>query len=199
MTTFARAVRPGADIAAIARHLDELGHDQRVAEVRSLARAQVGQLYELATGRACSLAHFVPAGVAAGQPVRHFGLNSLAIFRTFEKRFMRSPQDPSVGWGYNHQLWQWFTGPGYFVVRDVGCAHPDGLDEREQLFINYYEVADQQPAGWPALRDNNGLPASLVYGKMCDYMWRVSEHVSVGAAYKEGKAYGAFFVLCREA
>ncbi len=199
MTDLAQAVRPGGDIDAIANYLDGLSPERRVGELRSLARVQVGQLYDLATGRGCDVDHFVPTSVADGEPVRHFGLNSLALFRTFEKRFMRATTEPGLVWGYNHQLWQWLTGPGYFVVRDIGCPHPDGLDDRDQLFIDYYSVPATQPANWPRVRDNTSPLASLVYGRMCDYMWRVSDHVSVGAAFKQGREYGAFFALCREA
>ena len=38
----------------------------------------------------------------------------------------------------------------------------------------------------------------LVYHKTRDFMRRVSEHISIGAAYKKEKSLGQFFVLIRE-
>jgi hypothetical protein len=38
----------------------------------------------------------------------------------------------------------------------------------------------------------------FVYNNTRDFMRRVSQHVSIGTAYKGDKALGAWFVLCRE-
>ena len=76
---------------------------------------------------------------------------------------------------------------------------PDGRDDSEQLFIDYYEQPDESPVpGWPDPKPTLSLTAALVWGKMCDYMWRVSAHVSVGAAYKAGKPVGQYFALVRQ-
>jgi hypothetical protein len=47
------------------------------------------------------------------------------------------------------------------------------------------------------LSDNRHGIGRLVYGGMIDTLRKVSEHVSIGAAHKQGQAASAYFVLCR--
>jgi hypothetical protein len=199
MDELKKRIEGGMAIDDIASWLDELDHDARWANVQVLGKAEQSKLYGLAAGRPTPLSHYVPEAIAPGTPVRHLGRNTLPAFTRFEKRFMRAPGHDGVLWGYNHGSTMGLTGPGYFVVREPGSPSPDGrTDVGEQNFINYYEVpAEQPPAGWPPVRDNTGLVGSLVYGQMCDYMWRVSEHVSVGEAFKKGSSIQSWFVLCR--
>ena len=50
----------------------------------------------------------------------------------------------------------------------------------------------------PDIVPNEARLGRFVYAGMKDYMRRVSEHVSIGRAYKGGKPMNAWFVLCRE-
>lgn len=181
----------GAVAADVAAHLDGLDHAARVTAVRALRPRELGRLWTLAEGAAVDLAHFVPAGVPGGEPVRHLGVNSLPAFRQFEKRFLRPEDGRERLYGYNHQALMCVTGPGYFVV--------DPATEGDELFIDYYEVPPARPReDWPPVRDNEGLPSRLVYGRMRDRMRGVSGHVSIGRAFKDGKAMDTWFALVRE-
>ncbi len=204
MSKLAELLDGGESIATIAGHLDGLSHHDRVAEVTALRAKQVAALYERATDCHVELAFFVPDQVAEGVEVVHHGINTLPVIGgTFRKRFAREGQDSTRLLGFNDSdglvgANAWFTGPGYFVVRPRGCDNPDGRD-CEQLFIDYYEQPSQCPVeGWPDPKPPLALTAKLVWAKMCDYMWRVSAHVSVGTAYKAGKAMGQHFALVRE-
>ena len=195
----------GAAAAELASHLDALSHEDRLAEVRTLQGSALGKLYERVEGQHTDLAFFVPAGVADGQPVIHHGVNSLPwpVGGSFRKPMVRVSEGLINGYNDNDGVVSalpWFTGPGYFVMRDFGSDSPDGRTEHGgQMFVNYYERPDDKPvASWPDPNPTMQWSANLVFGEMCDYMWRVSEHVSVGAAYKRGKAVGAWFALVRE-
>ncbi|MCO4759973.1 MAG: hypothetical protein KC502_00595 [Myxococcales bacterium] len=196
-----------ANIEAIAAYLDGLDHATRMTEVYSLRGKPLRVLYDLATGRNADLASFVPLELPLGTEVVHHGVNNLPppIGGYFRKPMARAPDQPDLVWGYNQNeglagATPWFTGPGYFAVRPTGSDSPDGrTDHGGQLFINYYERPDDAPVGsWPHPKPTIAMTASLVYGKMCDYMWQVSDHVSIGSAYKRGKAVGAYFALVRE-
>ncbi len=195
------------DIEAIASHLDSLSHADRLAEMRTLQGKPLGKLYDLAEGRHTDLPFYVPEDVPAGTPVVHHGVNSLPwpVGGTFRKPMVRSAEDASLLWGYNDNdglvaAIPWFTGPGYFALRGKGSPSPDGrTDHGGQVFVDYYEQPAEAPvASWPAPKPAIGFTAGLVFGEMCDYMWRVSAHVSIGSAYKRGKKVGAWFALVRE-
>ena len=207
MATLLKMLNDNVAIDEIAAFLDGLDHETRVAEVRTLRGKPLGRLYEAASGRHLDLDFFVPATIPAGQPVIHHGTNSLPapIGGFFRKPMVRSAEDPGLLWGYNDNEGlvariPWFTGPGYFAVRGKGSESPDGrTDHGGQLFINYYERPESAPvASWPPPKPPIGLTAGLVFGEMCDYMWQISAHVSIGAAYKRGKVVGAWFALVRE-
>ncbi len=194
----------GESISAIATHLDGLTHQERVSQVTTLRPKQVAALYQCAEGCHVEMTFFVPDGVAEGTEVVHHGINTLPVIGgTFRKRFARDPDDAGRLLGFNDSdglvgANAWFTGPGYFVVRPRGCDNPDGR-ECAQLFVDYYEQPSRSPVqGWPDPKPPLSLTAALVWAKMCDYMWRVSAHVSVGAAFKAGKAMGQHFALVRE-
>ncbi len=190
MPSLTELLAAGSAIDGIASHLDSLDHEARVREVRSLSRSAVPDLFERAAGRPVGLDHFVPPEVPTGTPVRHHGINSLPLFRKFEKRFVR-PAGSGRLWGYNHQAMGFVTGPGYFVVEEAAPG--------QELAIDYYQVPDgPPPAGWPPVRRNETFPTSLVYGYMKDFMRRVSRHVSVGRAHKKGVPQKAWFVLVRQ-
>ena len=83
------------------------------------------------------------------------------------------------------------TGPGYFVA----SAGPRHLE----VSIDYRSVPTEAPAGWPRIVGNEGIPGRFVYGFMVDRLRRVSEHVTIGSAARNGKDLGSWFLLTREA
>src|SRR5262249_50136500 len=94
--------------------------------------------------------------------------------------------------GYNHQAMSPFTGPGYFV-----CVMGDGEHEGE-IAIDYTKLPKNKPSTWPNIKGNDGGLASIVYGGMVDYLRKISNNVSIGRAYKHGKAIDAWFTLVRK-
>ncbi len=190
-------VRP-AQLEAL---LDGLDPAARVAAVCSLGRAEQRTLYAAVDGfGAVRLEDLVPAATADVTAVRHFGRNTLPAFTRFEKRFARpvgmDPQKPDELYGYNHQPAGWLgslTGPGYFLA----VEDPN----RAEVLIDYNRVPPSEsarPAGWPPVRRNEQGLGRFVYGYMIDTLRRVSEHVTIGSAARNGRDMGSWFVLCRE-
>jgi hypothetical protein len=180
----------GAPIEAIATRLDALTHPERLTDIRALTAKDLRALYELTADRPAPKAHFVPPSIPDGLPVRHFGINSLPLFRLFEKRFLRDATTGDLH-GYNHQALSPLTGPGYFVLKEPGVG--------EAAAIDYHQIPPQLPhPTWPKLAPNTRLPQLLVYGHMRDHMHLVSTHVSIGRAEKKGKPAPAWFALVRE-
>jgi hypothetical protein len=179
----------------IEAYLDGLEAAARLAEVRGLSGKAVGALFDRCAARPLSTDHLVPACVDDGVEVRHSGINSMPLFRRFEKRFLRAPSGVAPAgrlWGYNHQAMQAVTGPGYFVV--------DEPTDGEELTIDYHEVPPVRPRDdWPAVRGNDGFPSNLVYGFMRDGMRRVSADVCAGRACRRGKQMNTWFALVRQA
>jgi hypothetical protein len=167
------------DVDALAAALDAATHEQRVAWIRSLGRAEQYTLFARCAGRPVGLDALVGA---PGQVVRHHGKNGLPAFSWFEKRFVRLA-DGTVG-GYNHNdfgllapVASLVTGPGHFVAYDAA----DGTGE---VWIDYRRIPAIQHPDFPPLRDNeSGLPA-LVFGDMVDVLRRVSRHVTIGDSFK---------------
>jgi hypothetical protein len=173
----------------IARELDRLSHAERMVALQGMQRDQFSQLFGLVNGfAAMTLDALVPTNTAPLQPVRHIGRNSLPLFSSFEKRFYRLDSRAALG-GANFQSTSFATGPGYFT------ASPSA--ERTEVVIDYNQIPDAAPEGWPALANNERGIGRLVYGGMIDTLRKVSEHISIGAAQKRGQAPSAYFVLCR--
>lgn len=178
----------------IARLLDGLSGELRPRVVRRLGpRAQRG-LYDKVEGQASlGLVDLVPPRVGDLESVRHLGRNTLPAFRIFEKRFCRLPgEDPAFPGslaGYNFQALSKLTGPGYFLARQD--------PERAEVLVDYTRLPEIRPPDWPAIRSNEGGLARFVYGFMVDRLRRVSEHVTIGSAYRHGRALGSYFVLSR--
>jgi hypothetical protein len=183
------------DRAAVAAFLDGLSHAERVRATRSLGRAEQRRLYDAVGGfRPVGLADLVPPSVADLATVRHYGRNTLPAFTHFEKRFCRprgaDRSKPDRLYGFNFQTLSPLTGPGYFVARDV--------PGRPEVDIDYRELPDERPPGWPRIASNERGLGRLVYGFMVDTLRRVSEHVTIGSAARNGRPLGSWFVLCRE-
>lgn len=183
-------------IKELAALLDGASHDERVTFVRSTSRTDQRRLWLAAAGfLPLALADLVPAQRADGETVRHFGKNTLPAFTHFEKRFCRpagqDPQQPARLFGFNFQALARLTGPGYYV------AHADPA--LPEVLIDYRELPSAAPAGWPPLRRNEVGLARFVYGFMLDRLRRVSEHVTIGSAARNGRDLGSWFLLTREA
>jgi hypothetical protein len=174
-------------------YLNEVSELRRLAEVRSLSRIHLAHLFEAARNyKPLDLDFFAAAWGDPLKEVIHYGKNSLPVFTQFQKRFCmpdRETPEPQR-WGYNHQDMTQFTGPGYFVAKDCG----DG-----EVVIDYYLVPPAKPAEWPEIHENDYKLSRFIYFHTRDYMRKVSDHVSIGRAVKEGKIMDAWFVLCRKA
>jgi len=175
-------------------YLEELGHDSRLAALRSLRPGHLRRMYDAVEGMwKLDLSHFVPPTHAAFRTVHHHGKNSLPAFTTFQKWFCQPAKDSDELWGLNDQALSPVTGPGYFVARQA-------TDGRDEVDFDYLEVPPEAPAGWPPVQANEaGLNLSrFVYGGMVDRVRKVSDQVSIGRAFKGSKPMRAWFVLCRE-
>ncbi len=182
-------IRPRVDLKRIAQVFDEISHAGRVAAIGRLSLADQAALFEAAAGfRAITLDDFVPKSVKIGTPVIHYGVNSLKAFTHFQKRWCRmAPGDELIG--YNHQMMQWLTGPGYFTGKQ---------GKPGEVLIDYTITPTEKPESWPKIQANSSGPASVVYGGMIDVMRGISTHVTIGRAQKKGKFVDNWFLLCRE-
>lgn len=180
------------DLQGLSGWLDGLETEARIAAVRALSAKEQAALFDAAEGfKAVDLDFLVPPDRGAMKPVRHYGRNSLPLFRIFEKRFVRPAEGGARLWGYNEQPTRWATGPGYFVV------HPHGEGE---VLVDYTELPDgAPPEGWPEVKPNAAGLSRFVYNGMQDVVRGVSRHVSIGRATRGGKPENNWFVLCREA
>ncbi len=182
-------VQGEATSADIARHLDALDPHERLRQVLAVKGKWVKALYDrVADAPPATMEEFVPSSTT-GTTVIYEGRNSLAMFTRFQKRFLRTQAGVVVG--YNHQTWQWVTGPGYFVVQP-----PDGQPPvPDQLYIDYITEPPEVPEGWPAYKPNSRGLSRSVYFNMHDYMRRVATGVYVGKAYREAEDIDAHFSL----
>ena len=189
VTTF---LEPTIDLKRIAEILDGLGHEGRCHTVRTWSKHQKEHVFESAKGfRPVDLDFLVPSGKGALEEVIHDGHNTLPMFSRFQKRFVKlEGGDLPIG-GYNHQSMEALTGPGYF-----GVSKGEG-DHEGELVIDYTKIPTAKPDAWPALRSNDGGLAGIVNGGMIDYLRGISEHVSIGVAFKDGQPRHQWFALVR--
>ena len=189
---------PALTVAAFGAHLDGLTGPQRWEQLRRLDRAQQRRLYQLAIGNPVGLDDLV-AGAAALTEVIHDGLNTLPVpwpLRRFQKRFCR-PADGGSGvlYGYNEGPLRRIIGPGYFVAR--ATTEPAWV-ERGGVVVDYFEVPTGPVVdGWPRVIENSKGLQRNVYDHTRDFLRRVSEHVTIGAASKDDTPLDHYFVLCR--
>lgn len=182
------------DIDALAAALDAASPADRLAVVRELTPTVQERLFNAAEGRLVTLDDIVPPGTGSLTEVIHEGKNTLPAFTLFQKRFClpstaAAPADRKVLWGYNHQTLGAATGPGYFVAYDDEIAG--------EVVIDYRELPPEHPAEWPKIISNKARLGLLVYHGMVDRLRRVSEHVTIGRAYKK-KPMPAWFALVRQ-
>ena len=190
-----------AGIDRVGALLNELSHPQRIDALAALGRDEQRRLYAKASeAPPVTLEHFVPADRGDLQAVRHHGKNTLPLprkHRFFAKVFCR-PRDGSPRlFGFNDSPSKPLIGPGYFVaVPTEGHAR---WHTRGPVVIDYFQVPDGEvPSNWPkVVRNTKGLQR-FVYEGTRDYMRSVSDHVTIGAAFKGPTPLDHYFVLCRE-
>jgi len=195
-------LEPTINLERLEKVLDELGHSGRVATARGWDGKTLARLYEAAKGHhPLTLEHFVPASIGPLTEVIHHGKNSLPVFTHFQKRFARPPvtegaaeSPPKELWGFNRQSNEPFTGPGYFVVH---AEWAEGQVPGE-VAIDYRKVPPGKVASWPEILPNSARLGRFVYAGMVDVMRGISNHVSIGRAWKQGKWMDAWFALVRE-
>ena len=183
-------IRAGGDPQALASYLDAMDVQPRIAAVRRLSRKALGELYQhCASAPTATLAEFLPSAIPTGQTLIFSGLNSLPLFRRFEKRFTRTARGTIIG--YNFQLMSFFTGPGYFTVEQAAG----------EILFDYTKVpaASEVPADWPRVKPNDRGLSHFIYKNMHDFCRRVSRDVVIGQATRLGKPIGQYFVLVRGA
>ncbi len=202
--TISELLKPNAkvEIDAIAERLDRATPEARVAEMFALDRAGQRILFEHAT-LTIGIDHFVPGRAGVGRAVHHRGRNTLPLpgkHRFFEKRFSRSAENGARLFGYNHAPSRGLVGPGYFVAYATDAANAlPAWRERGGVVVDYFQVPDGAvPAEWPQVIPNTQGIQRFVYHGTRDFMRRVSEHVSIGAAYKGEKKLDHYFVLVRQ-
>jgi hypothetical protein len=167
----------------------------RLATMLTISAKEQRVLWDLFADQAAGADHFVPASIEPLKEVIHHGKNTLPTHNFFQKRFCRAEEGaPDELWGYNHQSLAWLTGPGYYVAHSAA----EEKEPPSSYVIDYTRVPKKKPESWPEIVDNKAKLGRFVYAGMKDYMRRVSDHVSIGRAYKSGKPMSAWFVLVRE-
>lgn len=152
------------------------------------------RLFELAKEAApLTLDQLIPPDRAPLDPVICYGKNSLPMFTSFQKRFCRAAADDprDVLYGYNHHVFGWATGPGYYLAKNVD-------HELGGVAVDYYQVPTQKPASWPAIKDNSILRSRAVYYQMIDYLRPLAEGIYIGRAVIREKITNNYFLLSRE-
>jgi hypothetical protein len=193
----AERIRRGDSLELISRWLDGLEPGTRWAEVKALTARHHSELFERASGRATRVDRdFVPSGTPRMRDITHRGTNSLPLFRRFQKHFClpSASREGSVAWGYSERTLNPLTGPGYFVARE-----DDPESGPRTVVIDYCaELPMEKPASWPPILSNKSRLSRFIYYGTRDWMWRVSNHVTVGRSQRRSGWMDNWFLLCRE-
>lgn len=201
MPTLTDMLLQGAPLDELASLLDGLDHAGRWGHLSTLNRKEQRLLWKAAAAAApITLEHFAPPSRARLTEINHQGRNSLPLpgaFRDFQKLMCRPAEGDDTVLGFNEGASRPLIGPGYFVAHTTeGNAD---WEQRGAVVVDYFMVPDGPVVeGWPTVKRNNQGLQILVFHQTRDFMRKVSEHVSVGAAYKKEKALDQYFVLCRE-
>jgi hypothetical protein len=186
-------LEPEIDVTRLAEVLDGLGHEGRVHTMKTWGKQRQAALFEAAkAGGKLDLDAMVPASVGPLVEVVHDLHNTLGLPGSNQKRFVKLENEEHKIAGFNVQPWSGLTGPGYFVV------YPGEGEHEGEIVFDYTKLPKHKPDSWPAIVSNEGGLSALVFGNMIDYVRRLSSHVSIGRAYKGGKAMDAWFSLVRK-
>jgi hypothetical protein len=172
--------------------------------MRTWNKKRMAAIFDACEGRSISLAQVVPASVGANVEVIHDLRNTLPLFTNAQKRFTKVEGGGAAGGGeggegcavagFNRQFGvARVSEPGYFVVSEGEGEHAN------ELVIDYTKVPKSKGVeAWPDVEANDqGFLNKIVWGGMVDYLRRVSTHVSIGRATKDGKSIGQYFALVR--
>jgi hypothetical protein len=177
------------DFDTLEAALDSATHHERVAASREFNKKTQRRLWEAAKGRAPSLASFVPVD-ETHRPIIRWGKNTIFPFvDRFQKRFARVPGREGELVGYNESWYRFAVSPGYYV------AYMD--EDAGELVVDYTRLPEDRPEQWPRILPNWVGLGPFIFLGMTDRMRRVSDHVTIGRAYKK-KPMNAWFVLVRE-
>ncbi|MEW5852345.1 MAG: hypothetical protein AB2A00_26375 [Myxococcota bacterium] len=181
--------------------LDGLDHAGRMSALSATNRAQQRRLYQLAERKvSLTLEDLVPSSRGAVTEVKHHGRNTLPLpraFRFFQKPMCR-PKDGSARlFGFNEGASRPIVGPGYFVA--YRCTDKPEWAARGDVVVDYFQVPDVEVVpGWPTVVPNSKGLQMFVFKGTRDFLRGVSQHVTIGTAYKGEKALDHYFTLCRE-
>jgi hypothetical protein len=186
----------------IAAWLDRVSPDARIEATFALGRKGQSLLYQRAAAAPpITFEHFVPRDVPDVSAVHHKGRNTLPVAERdtyFEKRFARPNDGSERLFGYNQAGNTKLVGPGYFVVSYT--KDNPRWSERAAVVVDCHKTPDGPvPPEWPKVVPNaRGIVPRLVFNYTRDFMRRVSQHVSIGAATWGDLPIGSYFVLVRQ-
>lgn len=177
------------DFDALEEALDRATHHERVDASRQFSKRIQKRLWQQSKGRAPSIDQFVPH-TESYRPIHHWGKNTVFPFVDhFQKRFARVPGRDDLLYGYNESWYRFAVSPGYYV------AYMD--EDAGELVVDYTRLPEGRPDEWPTILPNWFGLGPLIFLGMKDRMRRVSEHVTIGRAFKQ-KPMNQWFVLVRE-
>ncbi len=177
------------DFDALEAALDGATHHERVQASWKFTKKVQRRLFDQASGRRVSFDQFVPHEDTY-RPIHHWGKNTVFPgVDHFQKRFARVPGREDVLYGYNESWYRFAVSPGYYV------AYMD--DEAGELVVDYTRMPEGRPDEWPTILPNWFGLGPLIFLGMQDRLRRVSQHVTIGRAYKS-KPMNQWFVLVRE-
>jgi hypothetical protein len=194
-------VAPSATLGDIAELLGSMSPLARRDALAHTNRAQQRALYQkAASGDDVTLEDFVPTSLGARVEVKHHGRNTLPLpgaFRTFQKVFCRPESDDTRLFGFNEGASRPLIGPGYYVA--VSTSGNTEWQSRGSLVVDYFQVPDSAVVeGWPKVVPNSKGLQMFVYQGTRDFMRKVCDGVTIGAAYKGEKALDHYFTLVRD-
>ena len=194
------AADPAAPIDEIATYLDSLDRPNLLEALALTTRQSQRSLYEKASqSPPVTLEDFVGNAPPVTEVV-HDGVNTLPLIaplRHFQKRFCRGANGESELYGYNEGKTRRWIGPGYFVASST-AGHPQ-WQARGAVVVDYFKVPQGAvPKGWPRVVPNSRGLQRFVFRGTRDFMRRVSNLVTVGAAYRGERPLDHYFVLCRQ-
>ena len=176
--------------AGLAEYLDALAPGDRLAQTLALVDDEQARLFEIAAGaRRFTLDDLAPASTPPLVGVRHEGRNSLYLFTRFAKIFAVPDEPLPERWGYNatSSLVTTTVGPGYFVAVQQG----------DEVLVDYTRLPKRPLTGAPAILPNEARLSRFVYNRTKDVVRGVSQHVSIGRAWRGTRQLDNWFVLCR--
>ena len=188
-------------IAEVADWFSDRPFLERREALFALGRAGQRRLYAVAAqSEAITASDLVPTTKGDRVEVRHHGRNTLPVpgaFRTFEKRFCRPDDGSARLFGYNEGASVRWFGPGYFVAKYT-AGNPVWA-ARGDVVVDYFQVPNAPVVeGWPAVIPNEQGLQKLVFAGTRDFLRRVTDGVTIGAAYKGERALDHYFVLVRD-